>query len=436
MKELKTEFLFISVIILFSLIGHILFDFFFIFLSLAVSLYLSWHLYQLYNLYKIVVLNKPVSTSIPIGLWGQIYQEIISQQNHWLENRKKTQKVVSRFQHAFKNFPDAVLILNQLWEVKWYNSASKNILNKDSGINGRLINHLIAHPVLEEYIQTGNFDIPLEIESPTNKASIISIQLIPLIITNTSATEEEILVIIQDISTTFNLHQTRKDFIANVTHELKTPLTVFKGFMEPMCEDIDSFPAHWAKYIELMHQQSIRMNEIINDLLLLSQLEMNNNLSSEEIINMPQLLDSAIENAKLLNPQSDHQISTNIENNLALKGEMNSIQTIINNLLVNAIKYTPQRSHIKISWYTLSEHAYLVVDDSGEGIAPRHLSRLTERFYRVESGRSREAGGSGLGLAIVNHALLSHQAELKINSEVGHGSTFTCIFPKQRIKLL
>jgi len=309
-------------------------------------------------------------------------------------------------------------------------------LYKNSGINGHLITRLIAHPVLEEYIQTGNFDLPLEIESPKNKATILSIQVILLEKTDFSEYEEETLIIIKDISKTFNISKTRKDFVANVTHELKTPLTVFQGFMEPMCEDIDDFPPHWANGIKLMHQQSKRMNEIINDLLLLSKLEMGDELPSEEVINMPKLLEKAIADAALLDPQAEHQFSAQIQENLAVTGDINSIRTIINNLLINAIKYTPQRSKINVSWNVSSEQAHLVVEDSGEGIAPRHLSRLTERFYRVESGRSRESGGSGLGLSIVYHAILSHQGELKISSEIGRGSNFTCIFPKKRIEYL
>lgn len=431
MREWKTEIFFVLIIFLFSLTGHILFNGFFHFLSLALMVYLSWHLYHLKQFYTFFTTQRRVNDSVPAGFWGFLYKRLNEQQNRWLHYRHNKRRIFSRFQQAFKHFPYSIIILDKSWKIRWYNKASETIFNK----NGAIINHylcqLIDHPILDEYLSAGNFELPLEIESPINKVSILSLQFIPLS-TSLSNQENETLLLISDITSAYHLAQARKDFIANVTHELKTPLTVFSGFLEPMCEDINDFPEHWGYYIELMYQQSVRMNDIINDLLLLSKLEMNQSASSLELINMPELLHECISDAELLAQESGQKISTQIQEALNLKGEVNSIKMIINNLLANAIKYTPQRSNITVSWYAESEQAYLIVQDSGEGIAARHLSRLTERFYRVETDRSREKGGTGLGLSIVNHALLRHQGQLNISSEIGRGSIFTCIFPKDR----
>jgi two-component system phosphate regulon sensor histidine kinase PhoR len=448
MKGWKTEFLLISVILLCSAAGYLLFEMFFIFLSTSLFTYLLWHLYQLNRFCSIFITNSRVSGSVPAGLWGSLYHKFNERQDRWLHYRHNRRRIFSRFQQAFKLFPYTIVILDKSWKIKWYNCASEKTFNRNSDIINNYINRLIDHPVLDEYLQSANFTSPLEIESPLDKVSILSFQFIPLSGAALSGSgfllesekERETLLIIRDITSAYHLDQTRKDFIANVTHELKTPLTVINGFLEPMCEDMEEFsqqiPQHWDRYIELMYQQNKRMNDIVNELLLLSQLEMDNNASSKQLINMPELLQNTIQDAELLSGESTHHISIKAQENLYLKGEVNSIKAIVNNLMVNAIKYTPQRSRITLSWYAQSDQAYLIVQDTGEGIAPRHLSRLTERFYRVESGRSREKGGTGLGLSIVNHALQRHQGQLKISSEIGRGSSFTCIFPKERIEFI
>ncbi len=358
-----------------------------------------------------------------------LYQALAERQTRWQHYRHNKRRLFSRFQQAFKRFPYAVVILDSSWKVNWYNHSCNKIFAKNSRIIRTNLNDLINHPVLNEYIKDADFSAPLEIQSPINKVSILSLQFIPL----SNDKRQETLLIIRDITASFHLDQTRKDFISNVTHELKTPLTVFNGFLEPMSEDSQELPEHWAYSIEVMHQQSLRMNDIVNELLLLSKLETDNTTAAMNTINMSELINNCIDNAQLLSKEKTHQINTDIQQDLNLKGDQDMIKTIINNLLVNAIKYTLQHSKIDISWYSRADKAYLIVKDSGEGIAARHLSRLTERFYRVESSRSRDKGGTGLGLAIVNHALIKHQGELKISSEIGHGSCFRCIFPKQRI---
>jgi len=433
MKELKAELLSVLVIFILTLISYYLTDHYIIILSIGLVAYLSWHLFQLQRFYTLFINNRKFSLTAPSGLWGLLYKSLDDRQNRWQHYRHNKRRIFSRFQQAFKHFPYGVIILDNTWKISWYNHSSRKFFAKNTTIIQSDIHLLINHPVLNEYTAAGDFSNPLEIQSPIDKASILSLQFITLSAITLSDKEQETLLIIRDITSSFHLDQTRKDFIANVTHELKTPLTVFNGFLEPMCEDINDIPQPWANSIELMYQQSLRMNDIINELLLLSKLEISATIASMEIINMPELIKESIHNAELLTGENTHKISFDIQDRLNLKGDSEIIKMVINNLLVNAIKYTPQYSKIKITWYSRSDKPCLIVNDSGEGIATRHLTRLTERFYRVESGRSREQGGTGLGLAIVNHALIRHQAELKISSEIGHGSTFSCIFPEKRI---
>jgi len=432
-KELKAELQAISVILTIAFSSYLFSEYFFIVLCVALFSYLSWHLYQLQRFYTLFINNKKITMPPPAGLWGLLYQTLDERQIRWQHYRHNKRRIFSRFQQAFKHFPYAVIILDNSWRINWYNNSCRKLFTKNSTIMHTNLADLINHPVLNEYIEAADFSSPLEIQSPIDKVSILSLQFIPL----SSDKKQETLLIIRDITASFHLDQTRKDFIANVTHELKTPLTVFNGFLEPMCEDLrekkEDLPPHWAYSIELMHQQSLRMNDIVNELLLLSKLEISGAAAAMDIINMSEFINDSIHNAELFSGESSHKITTDIQQDLNLKGDRKIIKTIINNLLVNAIKYTPRHSHITIFWYSRPDKAYLIVKDSGEGIAARHLARLTERFYRVESGRSRDKGGTGLGLAIVNHALIRHQGELQISSETGHGSSFRCIFPKERI---
>lgn len=429
-KEWKTELFIILFIILFSLLAHHLFNLFFVFLSLGFGLLLLHHYYQLlYFPQSFIDINeqKSLQTYKPIGIWGKVYQQLAHFQKSSFDHRLQQRKERYRLEQIFTQFPHALLILNESMHVSWFNPSCKTIFKTQKYILKHHISKLIEHPVINEYLLSANFENPLEIESPIEKSTILSLQFFPLV-----DCYGETLLLIEDITATFHINQTRKDFISNVTHELKTPLTVFFGFLEPMCEDIEEFPEHWGRNINLMYQQSLRMNHIVNDMLLLSKLEVSDNPASVQVINMALVLKNAVNDAQLLSRDNVHEISHHIDENLFLLGDENDLKVIVNNLMVNAIKYTPQRTRISLSWFVKSNQAYLVISDSGEGIAARHLSRLTERFYRVESDRSREKGGTGLGLAIVNHALQRHQGKLEISSEIGRGTTFKCIFPEKR----
>jgi two-component system phosphate regulon sensor histidine kinase PhoR len=219
----------------------------------------------------------------------------------------------------------------------------------------------------------------------------------------------------------------RRDFIANVSHELRTPLTVIHGYLETLIEKADDKTK--KNIFASMYQQTTRMENIINDLLLLSSLESEEKPASHKKIKLAKLLKAICKEAKVLSGENKHVFHLSIDPDIIIKGDAKELQSMISNLIFNAVKYTPAHGHIFVDWYQDKNHAYLKIRDTGIGIAKKHIPRLTERFYRVDKARSRASGGTGLGLAIVKHVLNRHNAKLEIESVLDQGSTFICIFP-------
>lgn len=231
-----------------------------------------------------------------------------------------------------------------------------------------------------------------------------------------------------------HLERMRQDFIANVSHELRTPLTVIHGYLEILMEQ--DFAAKWQMILTQMYQQTLRMENLIGDLLLLSSLETEEeNHTAQQLVDVPELLMSIVEEARILSGTANHAISVQTNRTLKLYGHENELRSLFSNVVFNAVKYTPANGAIDVKWYLKKHHAYFQVKDSGIGIAKKHIPRITERFYRIDEARSRESGGTGLGLAIAKHVLLRHQGRLKVTSKVDVGSTFTCIFPPRIVKL-
>jgi two-component system phosphate regulon sensor histidine kinase PhoR len=228
----------------------------------------------------------------------------------------------------------------------------------------------------------------------------------------------------------------RRDFIANVSHELRTPLTVVGGFLETLGDMQGAIPDAIKSYFGMMQEQTNRMRRIIEDLLTLSKIESNVEEPENTEIDMPSLLKQLQNDALGLSHslyKTKHVIELEIDQTLKVTGAQSELQSALSNLVSNAVRYTPKGGKIAISWHRQNEQAVFAVRDTGIGIEQHHIERLTERFYRVDRGRSRETGGTGLGLSIVKHILIRHQAKLEITSEVGVGSTFSVLFPKSRV---
>lgn len=231
-----------------------------------------------------------------------------------------------------------------------------------------------------------------------------------------------------------HLERIRQDFVANVSHELRTPLTVIHGYLETLIDKTIKNEKNLKNIFLQMQQQTLRMENLIENLLLLSRLENNDNENkNEKFVSVTDLLTNICQDAIRLSGDSKHQFKLEVDSQLLIMGCEEELQSLFSNIIFNAVKYTPAGGEITVNWYKKNKKGYCQVTDTGIGIAPKHMPRITERFYRVDPARSRASGGTGLGLAIAKHVLMRHQATLRIKSQLNKGSIFTCIFPAERI---
>ena len=237
----------------------------------------------------------------------------------------------------------------------------------------------------------------------------------------------------RDVTRLHQLEQMRKDFVANVSHELRTPLTVIAGYLETLLDNVEAVNPRWLRALQQMQQQGARMQTLLNDLLLLAKLEATDYPSDNQPVPLEPLLQTILADAQVLSGSRAHQLSLDVEPGLRLKGSDSELRSAFSNLVFNAVKYTPDAGEIQVRCWSDAEGAHISVRDNGPGIEARHLPRLTERFYRVDSSRASHTGGTGLGLAIAKHVLMRHRGHLQVQSRPGHGSTFTCHFAPAQI---
>jgi len=282
----------------------------------------------------------------------------------------------------------------------------------------------VRNPRFVRYFEDENYREPITITSPYNKDKKLQFQI-------TIYGDDERLVLIRDVTRIQRLEQMRKDFVGNVSHELRTPLTVIKGYLETL-EDQADMPPKWEKPIAQMQEQSKRMNLLINDLIVLSQLETENQDYTQTAVSVEQLINGVRSEASVI-ADGQYKIIIECETKKSIRGSQKELHSALSNLVINAIKYSPKGSEVIIKASCNDKGCQISVTDNGIGIDAIHIPRLTERFYRVDSSRSINTGGTGLGLAIVKHVLLRHDANLFIESQLGVGSTFFCTFPANRV---
>ena len=395
-------------------------------LLLGLCAYLAWHLLQLLRLPRQIAGNPSPELPRPYGLWKDVSRELdalhtdIGQREHRLSDFRNS------FQDAISALPDAVVILEQTGRIEWMNPAAERLLGIHYTSGQRLLD-LVRDPILGEYLGNKAFEQPLAFSPPANRSRIVS-----LCVTSLGGDQPQQMIVASDITRQYHLDSAQLDFVANISHELRTPLTVISGLLEQMQTGNSRLPGD-QRCIELMQSQALRMGELIADLLTLSRLESNARPPAADEIDVAELLTAIADEAHALGKSSAHVVQLHIESAAGLRGERKDIHTAISSLVTNAIKHTPNRTAVDIRWRVDDAGGYLSITDNGEGIAARHLPRLTERLYRVDSSRSRDTGGTGLGLAIVKNILDRHGAELKISSTVGRGSTFSCHFPADRL---
>lgn len=360
------------------------------------------------------------------GFWSEL-SYLVSKKQRALETHADMQLYKSeQFKAASMLIPDAIVSLDQNNRIEWFNSSSETALQIRRQDIGSSIETLLRFPEFIDYLKKAQFNKPLITHSLQNSSRIYSLEMIEYF-------DNHKLLIAQDVSDFYNLAQIRRDFIANASHELRTPLTVLKGYLEAMVDTPGTHHDMWLPALKSMEDQSTRMQLIIEDLLTLSKMESETTVLREGVVPVPELLRRLKQDAEQLS-QGQHQFEFLIEDDLCISGAKEPLKSVFTNLVSNAVRYTPDGGAIKVTWSTFADQgACFKVEDSGIGIESKHIPRVTERFYRVNTARSRVSGGTGLGLAIVKHVLERHNAELKIESVVGEGSTFICYFPSRKV---
>jgi two-component system phosphate regulon sensor histidine kinase PhoR len=358
-------------------------------------------------------LKAPKRETLPIG--SGAWETALAELHRHFRSRDESEQAVAgalaRFRAAGQALPDGVVILSRERQIEWANPTAERHLDIDAKLDSNA------------------FAEPLVLRRARGEAAVLTVRVIAF-------GDDQVLLLTRDITLEEKLDTMRRDFVANVSHELKTPVTVLSGFVETLSDEEMALTAAQKKhFLGLMAEQAHRMQRLIEDLLTLSTLESSNAPPEEKVIDVVPLMEKLAEEARILSGNR-HRIQVSAEAPARLTGSAKEIASALSNLVSNAVRYTPDNGAIRLVWQVRDGAGVFSVEDSGIGIERRHIARLTERFYRVDNSRSRETGGTGLGLAIVKHVLTRHQATLEIRSEFGRGSTFSAVFPARRVEQL
>lgn len=397
-------------------------------LSLSLLILIVWLLIQFSRLHNWLENNSPITQTPSLrGVADKIISSICIIKKENDKQQKRLEELLDKFDAATGAMPDALLIVDDQQNLEWTNQAAQRLLgiNEERDI-GHRIDNIVRDPAITSYLSKLDYKDPLEFPSPGSTQNDLRLRVIPY-------GQGRRLICVHDHQDLLRLQQVRKAFIANASHEMRTPLTVIIGYLEALSlrGDVDDMT---QRGIVGSLEQAHRLKQIIDDLLSLSRLE-SLPLSKSKLTssNLAMLTQESIELIKASNIYNQQQIEMILENNLDVRGDDREILSAIQNIVENAVKYSPENTVIKITITATQEGmGSLSVQDHGDGIEQSHLSRLTERFYRVDAGRSRDKGGTGLGLSIVKHIMDRHDGELVINSEVGKGTNIQLLFPSKR----
>lgn len=409
-----------------ALIGYLL-GHTFLFLAVSAIAVVALQYHHIYKLLNWLWQSKSLSPPHAEGHWGRAFDGIYRLiRKHRLKQKSLNEKV-RRFRDAAEAIPDAGLVLGRDLSIQWSNKKAHRLLGiRWPSDQGQRIDNLLRDPIFADYLAKGDFDSPCLLVSPVNAEIQLELRFMDYDSSN-------ILLLGRDISRVHRIEEMRRDFVANVSHELKTPLTVVRGYVEMIQATEHALDPHWQQAFNVIEGQVSRMDRLVEQLLILSRVEVNTEDEDKQRLNMPEIIKHLLKDAQWLNQEKNHQINTNIDSTIGILGIDTEIKSALSNLLSNAIAYTPAEGEITISWQKNGNKAKFTVKDNGPGIRPEDVNRLTERFYRVDKSRSRNTGGSGLGLAIVKHVLHHHHAELVINSQWGKGSEFSIIFTENAL---
>ena len=371
---------------------------------------------------------SPNSRDVPedSGLWEDVFSRLNKMMQKQREEREKHNSELHQIEQATAALPEGVVILDVADHIEWCNPLAETHFGLDSLRDvGQQITYMARQPEFVQYLAIANYDAPLILRGMRQDEMVLSVKVVPYGINKK-------LLISRDITHLERIETMRRDFVANVSHELRTPLTVVNGFVETL-QDMPKLDNDMSRRaLILMGEQTRRMEGLVDDLLTLSRLENSLNALAEEVVDVPALLQSLHQDGLALSA-GKHTLKLELDCAAKLQGNNAELRSAFGNLISNAVRYTPQGGEIAIRWFEQPDgKVTFSVRDSGIGIAPEHIPRLTERFYRVDRSRSRETGGTGLGLAIVKHIVNRHQGNLEITSEEDKGSTFSIVFPAKR----
>lgn len=404
------------------------------FAVLAFGLLLCIHLYYLARLGRWV--EDPRLDRLPdgIGAWAEVFARLYKDRRASERNERRLADNEERFRRTISALPEGIVLIDAALQIEWCNPVAEHHLGITlRGDQGLRLTNLVRDPEFVAYMTSGSFEQPLTfapLSSPATTLSVLVVEFEPA----------RSIVITRDVTQSERVDAMRRDFVANVSHELRTPLTVINGFLETMI-DVDAGapvpdPVLRQRHLGLMHEQASRMHRLVEDLLTLSRLESRESPLSDEAVDAVQLLAELGDEARALSA-GRHRIEIEPMGGesplLAVRGSRDELRSAFGNLVSNAVRYTPAGGRIRLRWLADDAGARFEVEDTGIGIAPEHLPRLTERFYRVDKSRSRETGGTGLGLAIVKHVLLRHDGRLDVRSTMGVGSVFSAWLPAARV---
>lgn len=393
----------------------------------ALAVYLGWQLWLLVRLDN-WLRNRRVADppDVATGLWGDVVTQVVRLHRRKRFHKDRVMRVLRELRRSTAAMPDGVVVLNNDNEIVWFNHKASEFLGLTRKVDhGLRIDNLVRHPDFTRYLKSGQYALPVVVRPDPGADRYLAFQLVRY-------GEDQRLLMIRDVSRQVRLELMRKDFVANASHELRSPLTVISGYLETLADD-PAVPGELAEPLAEMRRQSVRMTQIIEDLLVLSRLEATDGQLVGDTVDVGGML-AMLRRDVLARPIHPAKVELKIESGVRLIGEETMLHSAFMNLVDNAAKYTPATGSVTLRWWDDARGAHFSVSDTGPGIASEHIPRLTERFYRVDAGRSRVTGGSGLGLAIVKHVLQRHSAELEVQSTEGKGSTFTCHFPLSRVE--
>ena len=399
-------------------------------LSLGALICVVWQYRILKNIRRFLRDGDEQNPPDTPGVVNEIVREIEFLRARHKQREEELTGSLSSFEEATEALPDAVIVMDAYGHVEWGNEKASEYLGiRCPRDRGQRLSHIFRQPELLDFLaraDEGNPRRSLVIAAPVNPDISLEIRI-------ARYAGSSLLLVAGNVTDIQRTNRMRKDFIANASHELRTPLTVISGYLEAIDHETEGLSLEWLPRIKQMRSQTRRMQNLIEDLLKLSRLESKPSADLNNEVDIVEMISVIHDEAQTLSGDQKHTFTTEIKPDLVVKGDRDGLYSAFSNIVFNAVQYTPSGGVIEIKWYRTGTGACLEVTDSGEGITAEHVPRVTERFYRVDKGRSREKGGTGLGLAIAKHVMVQHEAELKISSEPGNGTTVKCHLPVHRV---